>query len=118
MGGVLDGRDIVGSWTDASVSVRIGGVVAGNEVELTMMGSTITGRGGGDIFGFDCRLQYRQAQRELSGRLGGDVLGKSVYLQLHSHTPPLIAALVACAAYYYMEITNRSHSANSRGGGS
>jgi hypothetical protein len=81
-------------------------MVDGIDIELVRSGSTITGRCGGDVFGFDCKLLFEQGG--LRGRLGGEVFGKDVFLGLQSGVNPLLGALLACSVFYYMQIRSRN----------
>jgi len=77
---MIGGFDVDCSVTPHGVNGRIGGLLRGADVDLSISHSgMITGRLGGGIFGQDVRL--RMAANEIGGRVGGDVIGKDVQLK-------------------------------------
>lgn len=87
-----------------------GGNVFGVDVRLQLEGNRITGRMGGRAIGNSFEVTYNERTRELTGRIGGKVDGKDVNFRLSREGKPLLAALLAGLAVYYMEVEARSRS--------
>lgn len=110
VGGRVFGRDISGRFTHEWLEARVGGNVFGVDVRLQLEGNRITGRMGGRAIGNSFEVTYNERTRELTGRIGGKVDGKDVNFRLSREGKPLLAALLAGLAVYYMEVEARSRS--------
>lgn len=113
LGGIVVGRSVTGHFSADDLEVRLGGSVIGFDVKLQRDDDRIIGRMGGRHIGNSFDLTYNERTQVLTGRIGGQIDGKDVNLQLHREASPMLAALLAGAAVYQMELERRSRSNNS-----
>lgn len=99
LGGTTGGKDLnVALEPGHRARGRLGGEEAGLDLDLQGW-DRVSGRLGGQVLGCECNLHTTHQGRNLKGRLGGRVIGASVNLRLEGGFNPLLASVLAVAAY-------------------
>jgi hypothetical protein len=104
VGGDVLGKDLNIALEKDRAYGRLGGKTIGDDISLQGTGM-ITGRVGGPVLGFSCRILVSADESKLTGRLGGRFIGANVNLTLESF-PPMTASVLAATVYkIYLENT-------------
>lgn len=98
-----------------TLSVRIGGMVDGYNLELETGGNSVYGRCGGPTIGFDVGIDFFEGQAV--GRLGGGIVGMDVNGSV-TDVEPIIAGALFAITYYIYQVNHRSSNNSGGSGGS
>ncbi len=99
-----------GQVSPTGLQVRVGGIVAGNDITITVAANNISGRCGGDVIGFDLDLKLDGVHA--TGRLGGPMIGMSVDGFVED-TLPVIAGFLFAVTYYIYRLNHRNRGSSS-----
>ena len=97
-----------------TLSIRLGGILDGNNLELENDGNSVYGRCGWPAIGFDVEIDFFEGQAV--GRLGGGIVGMDVKGSV-TDVEPIIAGALFAITYYLYKVNHRSSGSSGGSGG-